>query len=331
MQINSQQLQQQLKKTLAPIYLLSGDEPLLAQEAQEQIKVAAKKKGYDMRDLVTINPQFSISTLHQLTESGSLFSDKKHIDVRLQSAKIDKSLTQWLSEYAARPNPDILLTVTTPKLTAAQKKSKWLKGITETGVAVTIWPIKTGELPRWIQNRLKQLNLSAERSAIELLAHFTEGNLLATHQALTKLSLLFPNERITPEKAKQVISDNARFNVFDCSQYALMGQMAKSQRILQQLKQSGGEPTLILWSLAREVRLLHDIVYLKNNGQSYRSLINAQWKSRQTLVEKAAARCQLKNLEHLLKLCQRTDHSIKGLSQEDTWLLLSKIICLLSQ
>jgi DNA polymerase III subunit delta len=331
MQINFTQLTAQLSKETSPIYLLTGDEPLLLQEAQTLIRAQAETKGFEERELIFIDHNFKISTLQTLTESGCLFAQKRVIDIRQQTAKIDSSMQKWLQSYCENPNPDILIILSASKLTAAQKKTKWVKSIANTGLIVTIWPVQPRELPRWIKTKLRNSNISADQASIDMLAHFTEGNLLATHQAILKLPILFPNQPITAEKVKQVISDNARFNVFDFSQYTMLGQTEKSQRVLKQLKMSGAEPTLILWSLAREIRLIHNIVFLKEASKPYQQIINAEWKSRQNMVRLAATRCKLQVLEALLKMCHQADKSIKGLDQSDIWLLLSQITTGLSK
>jgi DNA polymerase III subunit delta len=325
MQINFQQLPAELKKKTCPIYALTGDEPLLIQEAQTLIRKHAQDNGFSQRELVFINHQFKTNSLRSITESSSLFAEKRLIDVRQQTNKIDKQTQEWLQEYCLNPAPDIILLISLNRLTAAQKKAKWVQSIANAGMLVTVWPIKPYELPQWIQKKLRHLNINADKSSIDMLAHFTEGNLLATHQAITKLSLLFPNQPITADKVKSVISDNARFNVFDFTQYALFGHFHKSQRALSQLKMSGAEPTLILWSLAKEIRLLHSIVYLKESSKTYNQIINSEWKSRQPMIKQAVSRCSLHTLEKLLQQCAQTDLCIKGLSKLNTWEQLSKI------
>ncbi len=330
MQINLHQLATQLKNKMAPVYLIAGDEPLLSQEAQACIRQQAQTNGFMHRELVFINHQFKTKTLRNLTESGSLFAEKRLIDIRQQTNKIDSETQQWLQDYCLKPDPDLLLLLSVNKLTPAQKKSKWVKSITKSGVVVNIWPIKSYELPQWIQTKLRKLNIRADKSSIDMLAHFTEGNLLATSQAISKLPLMFPNQSITTDNVRQVISDNARFNVFDFTQYALYGQFEKSQRALSQLKMSGTEPTLVLWSLAKEIRLIHSIVFLKESSKAYSQLIHAEWKSRQPMIQQATSRCTLPTLEILMQQCAQADLGIKGLSQMNIWEQLSKITAGLS-
>ena len=206
-----------------------------------------------------------------------------------------------------------------------------MKSLSEHCDIITIWPISQNDLPRWIQAKLQSKNITADQSAIQMLAHFTEGNLLATHQAINKLSLISSASQITMKEVREVIHDCARFNVFDFIEFAMLGQTRKSLRALNQLQMSGTEPTLILWALSKEIRLLHQIQFLKSTNQQYQNVINSQWKSRQRTISIAASRLSLSSTEEMLQQCHDADKSIKGLSNNDCWLILEKITLLLSQ
>ena len=166
---------------------------------------------------------------------------------------------------------------------------------------------------------------TADQQAILMLAHFTEGNLLATHQAINKVCITAHGNHITLDDVKQVIHDGARFTVFDFIEFALLGHSRKSLRILNQLKLSGTEPTLVLWALSKEIRLMQEIQFLKQKNMRYQNIIQKQWKSRQKSISDAASRLTLNSCNNMIKLCHQADKSIKGLSTQDCWLILEKI------
>jgi DNA polymerase III subunit delta len=331
MQLSQQQLPSHLNKTLSNIYLLPCDETLLIQESKQDIEEKAHQTGYHEKEIFFVDNQLNISDLKISAETDSLFSEKRILDIRVQADKYPKAFQQWLLEYCDRPNSNILMIISSNKLTAAQKKARWHTAIEKTGVILKLWPVAEHELPRWIKNRLQQRKIQASSEAIRMLAYFTSGNLLATHQCINKLQLLYPSQAIGVEEVKFVIHDNAKFNIFDESQSILQGDLLKSQRVLNQLKFSGTEPTLILWSIAREARLLHEIIYLKDQKKPYQSLINSQWKSRQQLIKNAVSRLSLAQVEKALNCCEEIDRSIKGLSNQGVWQLLNKLVITLCQ
>jgi len=325
MQIKLPQLNATLKKSIEPLYLITGDEPLLQQEAQQQIRQACQAQGFLHRELLSIEPGTSWDDLYSHTTALDLFSEKKILDIRHPQTKFDKKAQQFLLHLSENRHTDTVVMISSGKLSAAQKKAKWFKQLEKNASIITIWPVSNRDLPQWIQQRLAKANIKANHASIQLLASLTEGNLLATQQAITKLKLLYPSTTVQPQHICHAIHDTARFTVFDLSNYALAGNLVKTQRALQQLLSSGTEPTLILWALTREVRLLHKLLHAKNQGENIQNLLRFEWQSRQQLLKSAAARLPLPLCEQLLQLAAKTDKCIKGLTRDDIPTRLSQI------
>lgn len=327
MQIYLNQLATHLKnQSLLPVYLISGDVPLLIQEARKAIFDAAYNAGYQQRELFTVESGFDWHTFSHTAENLSLFSEKTLLELRNPKAKFDDQ-GKALIRYLDNPPADKILLIVTAKLTAAQQKTRWYKAIAKMGATLSIWPIAMRELPNWIATRLKQANLTADADSIRLLAELTEGNLLSAQQALEKLRLLYPTTPITVKEIATVISDNARFNIFDLTHYALRGAHKRVIRILAGLQFSGTEATLVLWSVTRELRELYAMTLELERGKSMIDVIATQWQSRKPLLKSALPRLRANKLSQMLQHAEQIDHVIKGIKIGNTWQELA-MLCL---
>lgn len=331
MDLKAPQLTSHLQQgPLATVYCLSSDTPLLAQEARDQIRRAAAQQGYTQYELHTVTTAFNWQACFDTLQHYSLFAEKQLIDLRHPNAKFDKAAAQSLTHYLAHPNPDAILLITTDKLSSAQKRSQWFKAIDAAGITMTLWPIGARELPRWIQQRLQQTSHRATPEAIQLLATLTEGNLLATQQAIEKLILCYPNTQFTPEHIQAIVSDNAKFNVFDLTNYCLAGNGARAIQIVKRLAEIGTEPTLVLWSLTREIRELSALALQIQHGISTQQALSKQWASRKTLLQTALNRFTYATINQLLALAASVDRSIKGLNATPPWEALTTLAAALA-
>lgn len=318
----------QKSKSLKPVYLISGDVPLLLQEARDNIRKLAKNNEYLQREIINIEPGFDWEIIQHHLQNRNLFSEKSIIDIRLD--KWEERASKIVLTYLENPATDIILILSTPKLTSAQKKTKWYKAIATKGEAITIWPITPYELPQWIRQRLNAAKLNADHESIQLLAEWTEGNLLATQQAIEKLQLLYRDETINRKMLENVLNDNARFTIFDLSNAALNGNPYRVSRILTHLRLEGIEPTLILWTLAREIRNLIQLLFQKEHGTPISQLLEKEWQSRKALVKSALERQSYNNLLICLKKASRIDGIIKGRIIGNQWNALESLALLMA-
>lgn len=330
MQLRYEQLPQHLQKNLAPMYLLSGDVPLLAQEASEAIRAAAQQQGYCDRQVFHVESGFSWPKFLAISNNLSLFANKQLLEIRLPTTQLGDGGSKALQAYAANPPPDKILLITLGKLDSTQQKSTWVQSLIKNGVFIQFWPITNDQLPQWIEKRLAAAGLRAEKTGIELLAASAEGNLLAAVQEIEKLRLLFStaNECLSTETIAQAITDNARFDIFQLADACLQGHHNRSLRILAGLRGEGVEAILVLWSLAREIRVLTQISYQIEAGQPLEQALQHQqvWEKRKHLVRQALKRHTTKSLVPLLKLAGKIDQIIKGLETGNVWNELERLI-----
>lgn len=319
--LRPEQLSAALGKGLAPIYLVSGDEPLLIQEACDTIRRAARNAGFNERELYHCDANFDWGQVLTAANSLSLFSEQKIIELRLTTGKPGDKGGKVLQEYAQSPAPDNLLLIVANKLDGASQKSKWLKAIDDAGTHVQVWPITAAQLPRWIGQRLQQAGLRADSSAIDLLASRIEGNLLAAAQEIEKLKLLAPDNIVSYELMASAVADCARYDVFGLVDKALHGDARAAVKTLHGLKTEGTEPINILWALTRDIRSLVQISLTVTQGKSFEIAARQAgiWDKRQPLIQTALRRLKPAQLQQLLRKANGIDKAIKGMRNAEPW------------
>lgn len=333
MRLRFDQLPQQLQKGLLPCYLLSGDEPLQIGEAADAIRAAARDADYATRTVFEVDAHFKWGELMAEADSLSLFSDKKVIDLRIPSGKTGTEGGKNLVAYAERPPPDTLLLITMPKMDRAQQSTKWVKALDKLGALIQIWPIEGRNLLQWLDQRMRSRGLMPEREVIAMLAERVEGNLLAAAQEIDKLLLLQGPGPVSAEQLLEASADSARFDVYKLVDAALAGNTARCIRILQGLRAEGIAEPVVLWALAREIRMLASIRGEIDAGRSAQQVLANRrdvWDKRRPLVARGLSRLNLATLQQLLQSCALADRAIKGRAMDNPWLLFEKMLVALS-
>ena len=319
MRLNADQLPAALAKSVAGVYLVSGDEPLLVGEAADAIRAAAKAAGYADRSVFFIDRSFAWDELRHASQSLSLFAERRLFELRMPSGKPDKG-AQQLAELMERPPPDVVCLVVTDKLDKKASEAAWVRAAEKHGHWVPIWPVPTAALPGWLRARAKVLNVAIEPAAAQLIVERVEGNLLAAKQELEKLSLLAGSEPISADLVLRSVGDSARYDVFQLAEAAADGDAARSLRVLLGLKSEGVEPTLILWALVRQLRGL----WQARERDRLRSTDRASgWNLAATPSPRALARLKTLPLALLLRQAGHADRVIKGLALGDAWSVLT--------
>jgi len=321
MRVKPEQLATHLQQGPAPLYLVFGDEPLLALEAADAIRAAARQAGYDEREVFTVESGFSWQSLLASGSNLSLFAERRIAELRIPTGKPGLEGSKVIDQYCAKLPPDTLTLVTCPKLDKTQQASKWFKALDGAGVVVQVFPVERGRLPEWIAGRLAAQNQRADREALQFLADRVEGNLLAAHQEIRKLDLLHPAGTLTFAQVKEAVLDVSRYDVFNLAEAMLAGDAARFVRILDGLRGEGVAPTLTLWALTQEIRTLARIALGQKRGIPIsQGMRDARvWDSRQSLIERALKRVGGGRLVAAIKRAALIDRTIKGLERGDVW------------
>ncbi|MBI3896683.1 MAG: DNA polymerase III subunit delta [Gammaproteobacteria bacterium] len=323
MPLNADQLAGQLKRGLASVYLISGDDPLTTQECADAIRTAAQAAGFGNRELYTVESGFDWSALYADTRSGSLFAARRLIELRLPTAKPGEEGAKTLVELAADPSPDLILLVIAGKLDKQAKSAKWVTALDNAGVMITIYPVEPRQLPAWIERRMRARGLTPGPGVTEMLAHYTEGNMLACAQEIDKLAML-DSRQVSADDIAGNLSDNARFSVYALTDACLAGDVGVVLRILRSLKTDGEAPALVLWALVREIRELARIAAAIVAGRNEAQVLDEYrvWQRRKPLVQKVLRRTPADAWPQMIRAAARADRVVKGRRAGDVWLEL---------
>lgn len=327
MKLRQDQLAQHLSQGLAPFYLVSGDEPLLVQEACDAILNTAKAHGANDKETFHADAGFSWADLHNEASALSLFASKRVLIVRIANGKpSDKGET--LMQLAQTPAPDTTVLVVLPKLDSRVQSSKWFKTLEKHGVFIQVWPIERNQFAGWLKHRLQQAGLQIEPAALALLAQQTEGNLLAGVQEIEKFKLSGITA-LTEADVSDAIGDNARYDAFELANACLLGKLSDACRVLTHLQHEGAEPLLILGALTRNIRQLISLsqyppAQLENGFKAQRI-----WPRQQKVYRAALKRLTPTQLHRTLQQAEAIDAAAKG-SGDDAWRLLSELVVALA-
>jgi DNA polymerase III subunit delta len=327
MKLRGEQLDAHLQRPLASIWLVSGDEPLLTDEAAAQIRSVARAKGFAERQSYQAETSFDWRGWLAGFDSLSLFSNQRLIEMRLPTGKPGLEGGKTLEAWAANPPADTVLLMTTPYLDKATLATKWATAIERAGVLVQTAPPPIERLPDWISNRLARHQMKANREILDWLAARVEGNLLAAHQEIEKLSLLAPprqpgqSVQLSLKTVRSAVADVARYDVSDLSDAFLKGDAARYCRVLDGLQNEGEALVLILTVMSNEIRTLYRISAGVAQGQRMPTLMQSLrvWDNKQALVERALKRAGPDKLAWAMRVLSRLDRAAKGLLRDDAW------------
>ncbi|MBS0423541.1 MAG: DNA polymerase III subunit delta [Proteobacteria bacterium] len=321
MRIKLEQLPQQLQKQTVPLYTLSGNEPLLILEAADSIRTHARQQGYSERELFTVDQHFDWAELLNAGHNLSLFGERKIMDIRIPTGKPGREGGKALEAYCAALPPDTVTLITLPRIDKQGQASKWFKTLETAGTLIPVYPVERGQLPGWIAQRLATQQQKADAATLQFLADQVEGNLLAAHQEIQKLALLYPAGNLTFDQVKDVVLNVARYDVYQLSDAMIAGDTARFLRILTGLQGEGTAPLLILATLSEQIRQLITIRKGLDSGQPPAQLLQAAriWGERQKSVIAAAKRIGPHALTQKLADAAEIDRMIKGMAQGDVW------------
>jgi len=327
MQLALPQLQAHLQKGLRSLYTLHGDEALLVQEAADAIRAAARQQGYTERSVhVVSGAHFDWSEVLAAGGSMSLFAERQILEIRVPTGKPGKEGGPMIQQLAQRAdgNDSTLTLFILPRLDNATKKGAWFGTLEQFGVSLQIDSLERAQLPQWIAQRLKLQNQSVAsgqdgQNCLQFFADRVEGNLLAAHQEIQKLSLLYPAGELTHAQVESAVMNVARYDVFKLSEAVLAGQVARVQRMLDGLQAEGEAAVLVHYTLAEDIRALKRVKDAMAEGRPLPMALREQriWGVREKLFERVLPKLSTARLAQLLKNAHQVDGIVKGLKVAD--------------
>lgn len=332
MRLKPDQLPNALKKPLAPVYLISGDEPLQHMECCDSIRMAAREQGYSEREVLEVDRRFDWNRLAQTGASLSLFADKRLIELRMAGGPGTEGGAA-LTGYCGQPPADTVLLISTGKLDGRSRQAKWHQSIDKTGVTVAVWPIEPARLPDWISHRFRRHGVTIDHDAAELIAERVEGNLLAAAQEIEKLCLLRAGEtRIDLAAVLAAVADSARYDAFTLIESAYAGHLARSLHILQGLRDEGVEAIAIHGAIMWQLRRTCSMAGAGAAGEPLDAVLQRYkvFDNQRGVFKRLLKRHPRPALDGMLHDGGRIDGLLKGYREGDPWQALAWLIARLA-
>ena len=313
------------QQTFKPLYIFSGDEPLLMMEAIDALRALARTSGFTEREVLVQDRYFDWAALISAGQTMSLFGDRRFIELRMPTGKPGRegaeSLKQFAEQMAQSSNRvDTIVCIILPRLDTKTKTSAWFTALDESGMAVQIDSIDRITLPSWIAQRLKKQAQEVEagesgQRALQFMADQVEGNLIAAHQEIQKLALLYPAGQLSEEQIRSAVLKVARYDIFELTESILSGDAARLNRMLDGLQGEGEPLPLILWSISDELRTLNRVQAGLGTGETLPNLLRNYriWGKREKLYPAALKRIAPKKLKQAMILAANLDKQAKGL------------------
>lgn len=344
MQIRPEQLEAHLARGLRPLYLIHGEEALLAQEAADAIRAAARTAGYTEREVfVASGAHFDWSGVLGAAQAMSLFAERRLIEIRIPSGKPGKEGSEALQRYCVRLPEDVLTLVQLPaRLDYQQLKSAWFNALDGAGLSIKVETLERKALPAWLGQRLARQGQRVRegeegQKTLAFFADRVEGNLLAAHQELQKLALLHPAGELGFEQVEAAVLNVARFDTTKLSEAAWTGQVARALRVLEGLRAEGETPVMVHWTLAEDLRALARARAALDDGKPLPMAVKEAraWGLRERLIERALPAVSGHQVAHLLEAAAVCDGICKGLKHPEwpagAWDALRRLLLMVAE
>lgn len=322
--------------TLDTLYVISGDEPLLVTEAVDALRQAARRAQYTERSRFVMDARSNWSEIDGALQNLSLFGDRRLVEIQMPSGKPGKvgadTLIRLAEHQSHTADEGVSCVVSLPRLDKAGRSSKWATALWQSAIVVEVPLIQRNDLPRWINRRLARQNQSVDSATENWIADRVEGNLLAAHQEIMKLGLLYPEGHIEGQNVERAVLNVARYDVFSLRDAMLSGQSARALKILSGLKAEGEALPLVLWAVAEEIRILSRLAIAQQQGQPLGELMRSHrlFGPRETLARRALGAVSPAVWAASIQHAHDIDRLIKGLNVNgrlsDPWEELARLV-----
>ncbi len=320
MKVYPDKLQAELKHNVRPLYIVSGDEPLLVQESCDLIREALKKSGFTERELFHVEARFDWEQVAFSINSMSLFAEQKIIELRFNSTSPGNAGIAILTAFAEAPPAGTVLLLVLPRLEAKTSRAKWFTTLEKIATYVQIWPIELNKMPAWIDSRFRRVGLTATREAVSMMVERLEGNLLAATQEIERLRLVSDKGKVDATLVQKGVADHSRYDVFSLIDAAVGGDSPRTVKIVSGLQLEGVAVLSVTGVLARELRSLIGMAETLESGSLDSALRQGRvWQKRKSIVSTCLRRHKQPALLNWLARVSDVDGMAKGALSGNPW------------
>ena len=327
---NYQGLNSSLNKKIYPLYIVIGQDAFIQNDIYSKIKSHWQKQGSIETEVLEVDNNWR--NAFDLANNYGLFSELTLLDIRFNKKTANKDFKEAVNNYLDNFNPKSLVIIKAPQLT--NKQLQFLDKNTNAQV-ILAKPLLAYELESWIRTEFKRLNIQTNNDVAGLIYQFSQNNMLAAQQTITKLSLInTPDKIFTSDEVLQFINDQSEYPVYDLTSACLQANAQQAVNILRKFAQSNQTSNIyILWLLSNEIRQVIQLKQMLNQSISMQAACKKLkiWPQKIKMYEKAMRRFDLEQLTALLTLSAKLDALIKSTSDANIWdkiEQLTLLICL---
>jgi len=251
------ELTQKLKHTQPGVIWVSGQEALLNDEAASSIATQLKALGFAHERYFA--PDFSWDAIQDLCLSQGLFCEKRLIDVDLRQEKIAAPIQTFLLNTANAATGDTVLLLRANERDTPFLKTKWFKSLEAAAWVVVNYRAKFEETVGFCQRTAQQLGLPDffYRHCADFAKRY-QGDLLGLKQALAQLAALDPVQLQTAD-LREWLESGVSGSLYDWANLVLHRKLDQALPLFATLKETGEEPSLLLWALVRQMKRAYQV------------------------------------------------------------------------
>jgi DNA polymerase-3 subunit delta len=319
------------RRAPAPVYLVEGDEALLADEAVQAIVAAAlPPAGRDFNlGLFSGDDESARSFLAQARSYPFLAERRVVVVRRFERLALRDRDEAALLEYLQEPAPTTVLVLVTARL---DRRTSIAKAVDRAAHVVRAVPPAERELPGWVRQRLAARHLEIDAAACQRLVELAGPGLLDLANEIDKIWVRYPqSKRIDVAQVEATVGTRRVEEVWAVNRAFRPDDVGGFLRALSRVLEAGGDDEAVRIGavLARHVNDLLRVRLLLDRGTSAGGAIAARLRKNPWQIEQILPQARAWSGDQL-RLClhnlHRADLQMKSWHLPRTWILQRALV-----
>jgi len=317
---------------LEPVYLFTGPEEWIKNEALEALRAHLLPPGLEQLNDITLEG-VTAQQIIDAAETMPMMCEKRIVTVRdwapllpgkSKNEEVDSDrLKEWLENP---PESCVTIFYMRSEPDGRKKAASLLK---KKAAAVQFDFLTDSELAKWAARRLKPLSKKISAQALSTLSFMAGHDLTRLSGELDKLAAYTEDrQEVTEDDVRAIVSASLEYNVFELLNRLLEGKLGEAQRMTNSLLQNGQNPIGILAMLTRQLRQLAHMRLALDAGESI-DRVQTLLKLHPYAAKQSARQCRglsAAALKALYEACVALDYDIKSGQLRDSVALDSVLI-----
>lgn len=313
------------KKTLAPVYVIEGEESLLASEAAQAIVAAAlpDAAGRDFNLGVFSGDDETGRQFLAQARSYPFLAERRVVLVRrFDKLSLRDREEQAFLEYLGEPAPTTVLVLVASKL---DRRTTLVKALERAARLVNAGPLDDRSLPGWVRSRFEAVGAAATDAACKRLVDLAGPGLLELANEVEKLRVRFHDvPRIDVAQVEAIVGQHRAEEIWAIHRAFRPDDPAGFLRALGRVLETEPEDGIIRVAavLARHVNDLLRVRILIDRGSAQSSAIAARLRKSPWQVDQMLSQARAWNREQLhlwVRNLQLADVQMKSVKLPQRW------------